>query len=106
MIKEFCKRLKKLRIDKEWSQRDLALLLRISQANYSKYETGFIEPDLQTLIQLAALFDVTIDYLVGASNEIIKARKAPKGDISGAYDEIRATIDYGDNKVHIRNKAK
>jgi len=35
----------------------------------SKYELGQAEPDIQTLITIARFFSVSVDYLIGLSNE-------------------------------------
>lgn len=60
-------RIKELREEKGWNQNRLALELNVSQSTISFYETGERSPDLETLIQLANLFDVNVDYLVGRS---------------------------------------
>jgi len=43
----------------------LGELLGISHRNISKYETGLIMPDIDTLISFADFFNVSLDYLVG-----------------------------------------
>ena len=47
------------------SQYELAARTTLSQQTISKYENGTREPDISTLKQLASIFNVTIDYLVG-----------------------------------------
>lgn len=61
-------RLRDLREDHDLSQRKLAQMLGMSQTGYSKYETG--ENDIPTiiLIKLSRLYDVSIDYLLGETN--------------------------------------
>jgi transcriptional regulator with XRE-family HTH domain len=99
--REFCKRLKKLRFDSELNQSQTAKILDVTQQTYSRYETGFIEPDMNTLEKMALMFDVSLDYLFGLSNEIISPRK-PLRQHSGG-DEITATIHNGTgNKIHIK----
>jgi len=63
-------KLKILRKQANKTQRDMAKLLNISQNAYCKYEMGTTEPNIQTLNQLANIFNVKIDYLIG--NEEIK----------------------------------
>lgn len=58
-------RLKILRKDKGISQLKLALDLNTSQNTISRYETGEREPGINELIKIADYFDVSIDYLVG-----------------------------------------
>lgn len=86
MINKFPERLKKLRTDKELSQAKIAIIFKVAQPSYAKWEMGKSQPGIETLIQIATFFDVTVDYLIGASNEIIKQQKQPKDDYSGAYD--------------------
>ncbi len=47
------------------SQLDVARDIGISNAALSNYETGYREPDLETLKRLANYYDVTIDELAG-----------------------------------------
>ena len=62
-------RLRDLREDNDLSQKELAKKIGMSQTGYSKYETG--ENDIPTgiLIALARFYDVSIDYLLGETNE-------------------------------------
>lgn len=62
-------RIKDLREDKDMLQKDVAELLNISQTNYSKYELGKINIPINTLKKLAFIFDTSIDYLLGLTNE-------------------------------------
>ncbi|CDB31493.1 transcriptional regulator [Clostridium sp. CAG:575] len=62
-------RIKDLREDKDMLQKEVADLLNISQTNYSKYELGKINIPINTLKKLALIFDTSIDYLLGLTNE-------------------------------------
>ncbi|WP_167628601.1 helix-turn-helix domain-containing protein [Listeria valentina] len=64
----FGKRLKSLRKKKNLTQKELAEKLKISQVTISKYENDIIEPDNSNLNKLAEIFDTTIDYLLGRTN--------------------------------------
>lgn len=57
--------LKELRIKNKMYQKDVAKILGIERTTYVKYETGVTEPDIKTLIKLADIFNVTLDYLLG-----------------------------------------
>lgn len=61
-------RLKKIRGEKGIKQAEIAKFLEIDRTTYSKYETGYSQPDFDTLIKLAKYFDVTTDYLLGNSD--------------------------------------
>lgn len=61
-------RLKELREEHHLKQEGLALKLNVSQSSISAYEIGERTPDLATLIAIAKLFYVSLDYLAGLSN--------------------------------------
>lgn len=58
-------RLKELRKKRHISQVSLALALNMNQNSISRYETGEREADYKTLIAFADYFNVSIDYLLG-----------------------------------------
>lgn len=62
-------RIRDLREDRDLSQTKLAKLIGMSQTGYSKYETG--ENDIPTgiLIKLAEIYDTSIDYMLGLTDE-------------------------------------
>lgn len=62
-------RLRDLREDRDWTQKELASLLGMSQTGYSKYETGENDVPTQILIRLAALDRTSVDYLLGLTDE-------------------------------------
>ena len=64
----FKDRLKELRKEKNLSQTELAKDLEVSQRSVSSWETGFRQPDFETLEKLAKYFGVTSDYLLGLTD--------------------------------------
>lgn len=54
----------RLRRDRQLSQAQLAEQLYVSRQAISKWEQGETTPDLETLVKLAALFEVSLDELV------------------------------------------
>lgn len=58
-------KIRELRKEKGISQLKLALDLNTSQNTISRYETGEREPGISELIKLAEYFNVSVDYLVG-----------------------------------------
>lgn len=65
----FQNRLKELRTSKGASQLAIATVLGITDRGYRKYESGTSEPTLSILVALADYFDVSLDYLVGRSDD-------------------------------------
>ena len=62
-------RLFELRDEKGLSQRDMAKILNISQGTYNNWENGKTQPSIEQLIMLASFFEVSVDYLVGNTDE-------------------------------------
>ena len=60
----FGKRLKELRLEKELSQQKLGELLGFCNQTISFWENGSREPDLDTLVEIAHFFDVSIEELL------------------------------------------
>ncbi len=63
------RRLRDLREDRDLPQRALAELLHVSQATYSRYESGGLDIPSGALIALAKFYHTSIDYLVGLSDD-------------------------------------
>src|ERR1700724_3422052 len=57
-------RLRALRAERGWTQRELDSRLGILQSKLSKYESGPHQPSLRTLVRMANLFGVSTDYLL------------------------------------------
>ena len=57
-------RLKELRVEKGYTQRQVAIAIGCSVNNYSRYERGEREPDIYTLKALSKYFEVSIDYIL------------------------------------------
>lgn len=63
------KRLKDLRERKDKSQKQIADLLEISQQHYSLYELNKRQIPIDLLIKLAFLYDTSLDYICGLTNQ-------------------------------------
>ena len=64
----FGKQLKELRVEKGLSQRELGKVFNVCNQTISFWETGSREPDLDTLVEIAHYFDVSIDSLLDKNN--------------------------------------
>lgn len=62
-------RLYDLRTENNFSQRDMAKQFHISQATYHNWETGVTQPSVEQLIALSSFFGVSVDYLIGNSDD-------------------------------------
>ena len=62
-------RLKEIREDKDYKQTDIAKYLKVTQAQYCRYEMGLNTIPIEKPASLAKLYDTSIDYLVGLTDE-------------------------------------
>ena len=60
--------IRKLRIDNGYTQKKVAEYLGISQNTYSQYEIGVLNYPVDTVVKLADLYHVSVDYLLGRTN--------------------------------------
>lgn len=65
MKNKFATNLKELRLGAGLKQSDLAEILRATQRKISYWESGKVEPDLDSLLMIAEYFNVTTDELLG-----------------------------------------
>ena len=63
------RRLKELRKERKLKQKEMARFLECTDRNYQKMEYGEINVPGLTLIKLADFFQVSLDYLVGRSDD-------------------------------------
>jgi len=87
------RRLKKLRKEKQISQKDLAKKLNLSPSTIAMYETEKRKPDSETLERMSNYFDVSIDYLLGLTDERSSADKIKKAisddpELHDVWDKI------------------
>jgi len=61
-------RIRNLREDRDFSQKEMAAILNITQATYSRYESGILDVPSISLIKLAEFHKTSIDYLLGITN--------------------------------------
>lgn len=62
-------RIKQLRIENEKKGVNISTVLGIDQSYYSKIENNKHEIKLETLIKIADLYNVSLDYLTGRTNQ-------------------------------------
>ncbi len=62
-------RIRDLREDNDLTQKTVAKHLMCDQSLYSKYERGEREMPLKLIVELAQFYNVSVDYLVGITDE-------------------------------------
>ena len=60
--------IRNLREDRDYRQRQLAEVLHVTRNTYSQYENGVIELTAEKLILLADFYKVSVDYLLGRTD--------------------------------------
>lgn len=98
-------RIKLLRKKKRMTQQEVADCLGICRTNYNAYELGNVVPTSEKIMRLAELFDVSIDYLMGLSNDfdiVYPLRNTP--DLSEQLNDILDELT--DDSIAIRYKDK
>lgn len=93
--------LKKLRTNRGLYQKDIAKILGIAVSTYSYWENGTNEPDQKSLVKLADYFGVTVDYLLGRTNqpqieEALGIDQEPKAQV--AYNDPFKGLSPDDRK--------
>lgn len=60
---------KKIRIERNLTQKQVADGIGVAEQAYQRYEYGRTVPSALVLLALAGYFDVSLDYLVGRSDD-------------------------------------
>lgn len=109
-------RIRDLRKEVKLSQEELANRFGLSQQTISSYENSTREPDTAMLKQLAVLFGVSVDYLLGHSDirnlqEALQreADANPRLDVAGlpqeALDQVAEYIEFIKHKYNVKEKS-
>ena len=92
---EFNNKLYELRKQKGFSQEELANRLNVSRQTVSKWEVGESTPDMDNLVAISNLFDISLDELV-----LDKAQEPEEP----AKEVVKSEL-YSDIKEHVLTKA-
>ena len=84
---DFNNRLYQLRKQKGLSQEELANRLNVSRQTVSKWEVGDSTPDMEKLIAMSDLFDVSLDMLVKGKEEDPKPPPTAKSEFTAVINE-------------------
>ncbi len=68
MLSILAKRLKQCRKEKGYTQGQVAIYCDITEKTYQNYELMTREPKINILIKIADLYEVSLDYLVGRTD--------------------------------------
>lgn len=74
-------RIKLLRMERGISQRAMAADLFVNQTAVSQWERGATNPSTETALRLAEYFNVSVDYLLGVSDNSDQQKKPTEADV-------------------------
>ena len=89
-------RLKKLR-EREYSQEDLADILKVSNVTISKWENGSQEPRANRVAELARVLGTTPDYLMGYTDNPAPATQSANLGLTKKEGDI-SSLDMGEKE--------
>lgn len=101
----------KLRTERGLSQEDLAEKVYVTRQAVSRWETGETQPNTQTLKLLSALFDVSINTLLGCPRKLVcQCCGMPLDDstlsreVDGSFNESYCQWCYANGKFAYESK--
>ena len=106
-------KIKSFRESKKMTQNDIANILDVSPATVSKYESGTLEPNIESLKRLAELFEISIDELLSEEENKFDISKINVLDILREQKEMRlkgnlyhqTQISFAYNTNHIEGNS-
>ena len=95
-------RLRALRLHKKISQEEVARYIGITRSAYSHYEINNRQPVYDTLIKLAAYFDVSLDYIIGGGPAKSKSDAPVAADTREVLDLLQQlSREQREHSIHL-----
>ena len=95
MNKQVGERIKELRSKLGWTQAELANKSGFTPQTVSNWESGSREPDIETLVKLAFLFNVSLDYLLSGKETEEKVVIMSRIEMAAKKDDPSIIQDLG-----------
>lgn len=89
-----------LRKQQGWSQEELANRLDVTRQSVSKWESGMSVPELEKIIRLSEVFDVTTDFLLREEGEVLPAQEVPQEPVEQEPEKVRC-VDREEAEVFL-----
>lgn len=102
-------KIKKLRTEKNLTQKDLADRLYVTFQTVSKWENDENEPDVSTLRELAKVFECSLDYLLSEDEKVAEVEPEPvvaPTPVEPVVKEIRETVVIHQKELHVCERCK
>lgn len=88
-----------LRVSRGISRKELAEMLDIPYTTLRNYETDQREPGNSLLIQIATIFSVSVDELIGHKNKTAPSLSDEAVKVGTAYDEAQPGVKFSVRKL-------
>lgn len=98
-------KIKKLRLDKNLTQKDLAERVYVTFQTVSKWENDENEPDVSTLRELSKLFGCSLDYLLNEEQEEPK-EELKIAPVVAPAEQVTKTIIIHQKELHVCRRCK
>lgn len=100
-------KIKKLRMEKNLTQKDLADRLYVTFQTVSKWENDENEPDVSTLRELAKVFECSLDYLLSEDEKVVEVEPEPEPVVAPTpVEPIRETVVIHQKELHVCERCK
>lgn len=100
----FAERVRALRKEHKMSQDELAETMHVSKFSISAWERGLRKPEFSTLTDLSELFDVSLYYLLGSTDDAASVNAQPDDEEDGAAWWMEADIDHVKNMTRLYSR--
>ncbi len=99
---KYYQRLKDLRNDKDLKQIEIAKILKTTQKQYSRWETGEFQIPFDKAIELSEFYQVSLDYIAGRTNNKLGYKPKKIKDETNSQFNITQNNQNGDNIFKIK----
>lgn len=99
-------KIKKLRIGKDLTQKELADQVHVTFQTVSKWEKDENEPDVSTLRELARLFDCSLDYLLSEDEKEQTKEELVETPVVISEEPVTKTIIIHQKELHVCTRCK
>ena len=99
----FSEKLVKLRKENKMSQEDLAASLDVSRQSVSKWESGQTYPEMDKLLAICKIFNVTLDSLTNDEVDINNTENKDKNVIDSFFSFVKNTYNFIINNTLLDN---
>lgn len=99
-------RLRDLRKEKSLTQRELGVKIGVNDNTITNYEKGDRNPDYETLLKLADIFDCSVDYLLGRTDNKHQSLDIPPQGHALIVKAINSDVSLDELEAYIEARSK